>query len=1502
MIGLSLAPVTCEITARIIDREPPGFDLSHLSRTASPDRISPRSHGKTQDSPSKSGSLPLMRRLLSTLTAFTLTIAPALAAPSVVVSSDVPDAAGEISAWLESRGLTASTGEISTATLTGSDVLLFHRSQANPLTDAERQAITTFAKSGGGIIAVDAAITSADAAWLTPILGGGKTPSTKSFTSTMMLYVASDLHPITKGASSFDVQDQTVYDLARHEKIEVLASAFTPKLSDQPNDTREPQDPNRANIYDIQPQIWAFENRLEAAEKPHRAVVFLQKSPETLTHSSIGAFVLRGIAWAAREENTEACLPESAAHALRYPKGGPRTAADTVAQLKIEPGFTASVIAHEPLVNKPIAIQFDAAGHLWVAESPEYPNGRRERVAPPWRESGVLNPFVYDRPAEDKISILTDPDASGKFTKKTVFHEGLELVTGFCLYRDGVIAVHQPDIVWIRDTDGDGKSDTSERIFTGFAPGDTHFVTNHLIAAPDGWIYASMGGGANASRPDSPDQITRIGPGVFRFRPDGSAIEQVSSKGGNGFGLDITSDGEIFFNQATTGNPVQHVAIPENTLALGKTGNAGGAQSVIEQRKIAGYQPVERASLMQIDVVGGYSAACSSLIYEGGAWPEKWNNSIFCTEPLVNVVHREALVPNGPTFTGNMENTTAEFIHSPEDYWFRPIDVALGPDGALYLLDFYNPVVAHNDTRGPLHSRSGASVRPDREHYFGRIYRIQHDEAQPVEIPNLHTADITARIAALAHPNRVVRFNALNLLVDQATPETPAALRPVAEKSPSPHARTLALWALQRLSALEPALLITALKDENLTVRKSAALIAEEAATDEAQAAIADRISDPDPRARIAMLRALARTKLTETSANAIVSLYPTLTDDLTRSAAAAAAASDRPAVLRASLDSENPAAATALVASIADILVEDRNAEVFAQLLPHLASRPPAADPLKITLLEKAALIPTPPAAEITDETFKSLLDSKNPAVRAAALPVVVAWSRSESLKPIVATLAGELLEQLKQPALAPQQRILLIESLVGARSVRPDILPAIGAVLADPASPAPVRRAALDALRRSDDPAAGPLLVTAFDALENPLQTAAFEVILSRAEWINQFLEAAENQKIRITTLGPNDISRLRNHQSPPIAQRASALLDEISKPNPDKEQLIATLLPTIRQPGDAARGKELFAQACATCHVFAGAGARVGPALDGIGAHGSAQLLVSIVDPNRQVDAGYELFNIETNEGNFFSGMIARQNDARLVIRSIAGDAEVPVNSIKTRVNTHRSLMPEGLEALGAEALRDIIAYMTGGGSPYQVVNLNNAFTVDARRGMYQSQDAPQDSIQFAKFGIIEVEGIPFNIIDAASNSFKGNAITLRGGGRGTLSSTLPDRVEIPVGLEAKAFHLLGGIAGWGARGPEENGAPIVRLTFVFADGTSEEKILRNGHEFADHIARIDVPGSKYAEGVVTASQQMRWFTVPLEKPGMVEKIIMQGFNNRRRDGGPSPTTVAITAERP
>ena len=165
-------------------------------------------------------------------------------------------------------------------------------------------------------------------------------------------------------------------------------------------------------------------------------------------------------------------------------------------------------------------------------------------------------------------------------------------------------------------------------------------MANHFLPAPDGWIYASMGGGQDITSPDGKRSFGHISSGAFRFKADGSALEQFSSKGGNSFGAEVTTDGEVFFGQATSGSPLQHVVMPEQLLARGNIGSPGTAKSVIDQRKVVIPRLPDRVPLMQIDVVGGYSAACAALVYEGGAWPAEYERTAFVTEPILNIIHK----------------------------------------------------------------------------------------------------------------------------------------------------------------------------------------------------------------------------------------------------------------------------------------------------------------------------------------------------------------------------------------------------------------------------------------------------------------------------------------------------------------------------------------------------------------------------------------------------------------------------------------------------------------------------------------------------------------------------------------------------------------------------------------------------------------------------------------------------------------------------------------------
>ncbi|MDB6052702.1 MAG: glycosyl hydrolase, partial [Verrucomicrobiales bacterium] len=630
----------------------------------------------------------------------------------------------------------------STEQLAKADVLLIYAEEGGEIPVPSRPAMENFLKKGGGVVVIHTAAVPSNkpgsSDYLKSIIGGswvwGKT---KWLEGPMALYFMDNKHPITAECSNFDMDDEIYYDFDLSPDIHVLAAAYTPNMpeSRNPNDAlarkaaESTAGGKRASVYDIQPQMWTYEKTWNGGSKPYRAFVSIPGHFYTnFSRLNYRAVLLRGIAWAGNRPNPdEFCNPNELA-SLRYPEGGPSRPQDSLAKAIVHPDFKMSIVAAEPLINKPINIDWDAQGRMWVAETVEYPNGRKIPNVDPWKDAGSLvrEGRISDRPARDRISILSEVDADGVAHKKEVFYEGLELVTSFVHYKQGVIASAAPDIWLLQDTDGDGKADLVKKLYSGLGTFDTHAVINNLRWGYDGWIYATHGysTGEHVKNAEGKD-FGKIGSGVVRFKPDGTAIEQYSSKGGNTWGLDFGWDNELFYTQPTSGELVMNVVLPEGELARG---NIPGTRSykpmVIRQPSFPAFTS-EKQAYVQIDLVGSFTASAGCAVYDGGAWPDKWRYSYFTTEPTINIVHHEIMTRSGVSFDPHKEpgREKMEFIAS-KDYWWRPIETRIGPDGALYICDFYNQAVIHNDTRGPKHGPANAAVRPDRDHYFGRIWKV----------------------------------------------------------------------------------------------------------------------------------------------------------------------------------------------------------------------------------------------------------------------------------------------------------------------------------------------------------------------------------------------------------------------------------------------------------------------------------------------------------------------------------------------------------------------------------------------------------------------------------------------------------------------------------------------------------------------------------------------------------------------------------------------------------
>ncbi|MBI4625789.1 MAG: ThuA domain-containing protein [Verrucomicrobia bacterium] len=989
----------------------------------------------------------MKRLLLTTLLAFTSVLSAAEAPLRVFIRSgpkshgpgahDYPRFLKEWVPLLNERGAKAGGAEAlpTREQFAQTDVLILHAQEAGNIPDAgDRRNLDEFLKRGGGLVVIHAGAVSRDPDWFKSIVGGSwRQGTTKWLEAPMHLYFADRQHPIVNGASNWTMNDEIYYDMDLLPECRVLATAYTPKGFDTGGRGNKEAQARAAaavatrkgvNIYDIQPQMWTYERTVGGGTKPYRAFVSIPGHLyENFNRPNYRAILLRGIAWAGQRQNAdELCVAGELGDALRYPEGGPTAPAKAAAKIEVHPEFTLSLVAAEPLINKVMNVDWDERGRLWVCETPEYPNGRRTPNTAPWKDSGSLRGAHTQRDPEDSISILTDTDGDGIMDKKSVFADKLELVTSFCFFKNGVIACSAPDIWFLEDTDGDGVADKRTKLYTGLGIRDTHAVINNLRWGLDGWIYATHGySSGDVTSPDGRKAFGTANSGVVRFKPDGSAFEQYSSRNGNTWGLDITWDGQVFWTQPTSGTVFFHTVLPESILAQGKLpGTTAWKGMITNQRSFPAVEWPEQA-YVQIDQVGRFTAAAGCAIYEGGAWPKNWNYSYFTAEPTLNLVHHQFVRPDGVSYSVEKEKgrEETEFIRST-DLWFRPIETRIGPDGALYVIDFYNQAVIHNDTRGPLHSTANAAVRPDRDHYFARIWRVQHKDALQPIVPVLDRRNLAALLKTIeTSPNAHVKKIAWRLVQENHGATGARALadlkRPMGSKAQQTYE---AARAAATPAARQAILARFAAATDDWT---KSALIA--AATQNAADFLVDALTSKDSGALGAFVTALAPSVLPAHAARLVQEAaarpgplnapllrgLAVLGDRIPALDAATSAALRRlmnapdtaaPALLLATKADRSGAltdsvaqAAGRLLADFADAKTPDaRRAEIALSLLalpPHrtealarigaLLADPTAPDSIKATLLAAVGELPGPESANVLIGVF---VQSKSAAI----------------------------------------------------------------------------------------------------------------------------------------------------------------------------------------------------------------------------------------------------------------------------------------------------------------------------------------------------------------------------------------------------------------------------------------------------------------------------------------------------------------------------------------
>ncbi len=561
--------------------------------------------------------------------------------------------------------------------------------------------------------------------------------------------------------------------------------------------------------------------------------------------------------WQAFQETIPELVYEPRANIPNYEKRDPApqyqepfTPEQSKKLMQVPVGFELELFAAEPDIINPIAMEWDEKGRLWVIETVDYPNTVRE-------QDGV---------GDDRIKICEDTDGDGKADKFTIFADQLNIPTSLVFARGGVIISQAPHFMFLQDTDGDDIADVREKILTGWGTFDTHAGPSNLKYGPDNQIWGVVG--YSGFKGNIAGEYYEFSQSLYRFKPDLSSFELLTNTSNNTWGLGFTETNDIFASTANNTHSV-YLGIPNKYFKDVEGLPAGGSV------KIDGHyamQPIT-GHVRQVDVWGGFTAAAGHNFYTARAYPQEfWNRIALVCEPTGHLVHIAIIEKEGAGF---VERNGGNLLASADE-WVAPVEAKVGPDGAVWVADWYNFIVQHNPTptpeRGGYEAETGegnAYENPLRDKMHGRIWRIVHRESEPYEPIQLSKDDPEGLLDALKHDNMFWRLTAQRLLMERGDTDILPDLynmvkgRNVDEMGLNSSA-IHALWLIHGLGALEGEnkeaykIAVDALNHPAAGVRKAAIQVLPNTRWANQAILQSQVLQDPDPHTRLTALLAMA--------------------------------------------------------------------------------------------------------------------------------------------------------------------------------------------------------------------------------------------------------------------------------------------------------------------------------------------------------------------------------------------------------------------------------------------------------------------------------------------------------------------------------------------------------------------------------------------------------------------------------------------------------------------
>lgn len=737
---------------------------------------------------------------------------------------------------------TATTEDaLSPARLAHYDALMLYGRQ-DALTPAQEKALVAFVESGKGIVAVHSASGMFAASEAFGALIGARQPqgaAPAEFTPD----IVQPGHPIMQGIRAFATWDETVAHAVHNTAARTVLMERAGPGGREPWTWVRTQGTGRVfyTAYGHDQRTWSqpdFHKLIEqgtvwAVAEPVRLAWVELKMPEV---TYVDTFIVPN--YENRDPAPKYQLPFTADESMKF--------------IQVPAEFGLELFATEPDVIEPIAFNFDERGRLWVIEAINYPN------------------VVLDgAPGDDRIKILEDTNGDGRADKVTVFAEHLNLPTSLVFANGGVVVAAAPHMLFLKDTNGDDKADVRQVLSTGWGIRDTHAGPSNLMYAPDNYIWGTVGySGFQGQMNGRPMQF---GQGVFRFRPDGSDFEYMTGSTNNTWGLGMSETFDVFGSTANN-DPSFYVAIPnryfEGIQGLpmppgGGRGVGAGYQSAAQFYNVHHVTPYIR----QVDVHGGYTAAAGHHLYTARAYPKPyWNRIAFITEPTAHLVGQGIVEPRGAGFaTRDGWNLLAG-----AEEWVAPVQAQVGPDGAVWVSDWYTFIAQHNPTPPGFSNGAGNAYETSmRDHSRGRIYRVVYRNAPAATKMSLSAADPAGLVRALSSDNMLWRLHAQRLIVERGqkdvVPQLLALVRTTSMDELGLNGGALhALWTLHGLGELASLgtesgrAAVDALKHPAAGVRKAAAMVLPKSREGASAVVAAGLLRDPDLHTRLAAILAVA--------------------------------------------------------------------------------------------------------------------------------------------------------------------------------------------------------------------------------------------------------------------------------------------------------------------------------------------------------------------------------------------------------------------------------------------------------------------------------------------------------------------------------------------------------------------------------------------------------------------------------------------------------------------